>query len=124
MGNKLDFPLSYGQDGRVFGESVQCDGLYTGEHLNGKADGQGTVMFSDGRTYQGCWRNGKIHGPGKSTGGIKDNYAFEYAETKDGVLHGKSLYQLKNGQLQFKEYRGGRLHGYCIKSMKNDSFVF
>ena len=104
------------QDERVIGEKVYSNGdVYTGELLNGKPDGEGTLKWPDGATYQGGFKNGQIHAQGKRTGGAQDNFVSEYAEWKEGVPHGKILIQYKkNGQIQFEELENGKEHGYCV----------
>ena len=55
---------------RVRGEYVHPNGdVYTGELLNGEADGEGTFKWTDGRTYQGGFKNDLLHGQGKFSGG-------------------------------------------------------
>jgi hypothetical protein len=38
---------------------------YTGAFKNGKPDGHGKVVFTDGRFYEGSFFNGKYHGQGR-----------------------------------------------------------
>lgn len=33
---------------------------YTGEFVRGKKTGNGSVVFSDGRTYEGEWKNDEV----------------------------------------------------------------
>ena len=34
-------------------------GRYEGEHKNGLSNGQGIVLYSDGTSYNGQWKNDK-----------------------------------------------------------------
>ena len=57
------------QDERVIKEKVYKNGaVYTGEVLNGKRDGEGTLKYASGSTYQGGFKKDRKHGPGKFTG--------------------------------------------------------
>ena len=40
---------------------------YQGQQLDGRFDGEGTLVLEDGATYQGGFRNGRFQGPGTLT---------------------------------------------------------
>ena len=40
------------------------NGTYTGEYLNGKKHGQGTIVWSSGGSFVGQWRNNEKYGKG------------------------------------------------------------
>lgn len=51
-----------------FAETLKFNGgIYEGEVTNGKANGKGTFVFSDGSKYEGQFQNDKIAGDGKYT---------------------------------------------------------
>ena len=37
---------------------------YTGEYVNGKATGKGSIKMPDGTTFEGDWLDGKLYGKG------------------------------------------------------------
>jgi hypothetical protein len=39
--------------------------IYDGDFVNGKKEGEGTLLMTDGRKYKGKWLNGKQHGLGE-----------------------------------------------------------
>ncbi|MCB1324918.1 MAG: hypothetical protein H7A21_18175 [Spirochaetales bacterium] len=57
-------------DGVLEGQGIMlwADGRrYEGEWRNGRQEGQGTMTWPDGRRYEGEWRGGQPHGYGKLT---------------------------------------------------------
>jgi hypothetical protein len=70
------------------------NGIYTGEALFGKPNGQGTAVYelSDGGllTYEGEWQNGKWRGHGKKVQELSDGSVLTY--------EGNWVNSLKTGQ--------------------------
>ena len=63
------------------------DGVYEGEYLNGKFNGQGTLTSENGDKYVGGWKDNKRHGLGTYMFANGNKYVGEW---KDGVLHIRS----------------------------------
>ena len=51
-----------------------------------ESDGYGVCVYSDGRRYEGEWKNGKHHGKGKMIYSPGNVYEGEW---KDGMKHGR-----------------------------------
>ena len=65
-------------------------GTYKGEHSNGKPEGEGSWNHSDGRSFQGSWKNGIC-----VSGNLKfsDGSAFKgQLDAQGKFLHGKNSY--------------------------------
>ena len=39
--------------------------VYKGQFANNERNGYGRCEWNDGQFYEGMWRGGKMHGPGK-----------------------------------------------------------
>ena len=50
-----------------FGRGIDGDEFYVGEYKADEYDGEGTVVYLDGSSYQGAFKDGMKHGPGKLT---------------------------------------------------------
>ena len=61
-------------------------GQYAGEYKDGKRDGQGTYIFSNGDKYVGEFQDGQRHGQGTYTFSNGDKYVGEF---KDGQRQGQ-----------------------------------
>ena len=91
---------------------------YEGEWRNRKPHGVGTLTMVDGTHYQGEWSDGKLHGIGSFSSGASgidgvtwENYEGEY---RDGEHHGKGTYHWfsKDKQAWYEgEWRDGKPHG-------------
>jgi len=71
-----------------------CQKEYTGYFKNGQPDGEGTMTYPEGWTYEGSFEDGKFDGHGKFTWG-PDNY-FE-GEFKNGEMTGNGVYYTAEG---------------------------
>lgn len=74
---------------KVFGDEVgkAQQGVYEGALVNGVRQGYGVMAFSDGRRYEGEWRNDQFNGYGEL---IRANGTPVYVgEWKNGQYHGK-----------------------------------
>ena len=69
-----------------FGKEKIAIGVYEGEYLNGKPNGQGTFTYNDGSKYVGQFKDSKFNGQGTLTlaNGVK--YVGEW---KDSKWHGQ-----------------------------------
>ena len=96
---------------RSYGSLQFDNGLYTGETVLGKANGQGSCEFSDGSKYEGKWLRNKMHGRGImifGKGGEGEKYEGEF---KENVYNGKGVYSYKHGQTYEGDYKDGHRNG-------------
>ena len=90
---------------------------YEGEWKDGKMHGKGTYKSADGYSYEGeykyGWRNGK--GISKYPDGSVE-YDGEY---KHDLVHGKGTHNYVNGDVYTGEYRAGKQHGKGVMTYAN-----
>ena len=70
--------------------------------------GTETVIYPDGETYEGEWKDGQKHGQGKYTYTNGTTYKGEF---KDGKKHGKGKYTYADGRTYEGEWKDGKKHG-------------
>ena len=82
-------------------------GVYEGEFMNGKRNGQGTFSFEDGGVYRGQWKDDKFHGQGVifHSNGTELSGEFRNGE----IVYGKSIYP--NGDVYEGEWKIGKPNG-------------
>ena len=84
--------------------------IYFGQLEEGtnKWDGVGTIVYSDGRIYEGCWKNDKANGFGRY---IYKNGQYYIGEFKDGSRHGQGTYWYEDGRKYVGEYENNKRNG-------------
>jgi len=82
-------------------------GVYDGEFMNGKRNGQGTFSFEDGAVYRGQWKDDNFHGQGAFYSANGDEFRGEYRNGK--TVYGK--YTWADGDVYEGEFKGGRPGG-------------
>lgn len=109
---------------------------YDGEVQEGTdvPHGQGVGLYEGDRRYEGKWRNGVPHGPGKiwsALGGefsglfrhgtpnghgvhVKANGSRYEGEWKDGMPHGEGKEYLPGGVTYFGAFHQGNSHGFGV----------
>jgi hypothetical protein len=93
--------------GRFVG--VSSDGIrIDSEILNGKLNGQGSVIFRNGSKYVGGFKDGLYNGQGTDTSAYGDEYVGEY---KDGSRNGQGTYYFANGWKYVGEWKNDFHHG-------------
>jgi hypothetical protein len=86
------------------GDSV----IYLGEVENGKANGEGTGVWSTGSVYEGQWKNNLRHGRGIFNWADGEFYEGNYMnDLRDGF----GVYHWKNGQRWEGQWKGDMRHG-------------
>lgn len=68
---------------------------YIGEYKNGNMNGQGTYSWQKGDQYTGEWKNNHIHGQGTFTFVNGDKFEGQW---KDDQMHGQGTYTFVNGK--------------------------
>ena len=69
---------------------------------------QVNIIFPDGRTYEGEWKNGNPNGQGTFTDPKLGKYVGEH---KDGLPHGQGTFTWSNGRKYVGEYKDGKPNG-------------
>ena len=93
---------------------------YQGEWKNGKTHGQGKLVWVNGDTYEGEWKNGIPHGSGKIThpdGGVTELFF------KDGKKHGPFIKREFQGTVTKGSYRDGLRSGPMTVSYKSGKYI-
>jgi len=130
-----------GEDGKLRVKRLRkyLDGVYDGEFIDGKRDGEGTLTKNDGTTYKGFFENGTFNGKGilqwesfqingKLANGKKYEGGFKYGKMhgegklfdgfgnvwegnwQDGNFTGKGTLRKHNGEYQEGLWLKGKLH--------------
>uniref|UniRef100_A0A8D3A2Y2 VPS9 domain-containing protein n=1 Tax=Scophthalmus maximus TaxID=52904 RepID=A0A8D3A2Y2_SCOMX len=94
------------------------DAQYTGGWLAGRVHGRGTMKWPDGRTYVGNFKNGLEDGYGESILPNKvlnkpDSYQGHW---RDGKIHGFGKYKYASGEVYEGCFCDGQRHGYGMLS--------
>ncbi|XP_018537544.1 alsin isoform X2 [Lates calcarifer] len=112
------------------GEGRFKDAQYTGGWLAGRVHGRGTMKWPDGRTYTGNFKNGLEDGYGECIIPNKvlnkpDTYQGHW---KDGKIHGFGKYKYASGEVYEGCFCDGQRHGYGMlssgKQARTSSSVF
>ncbi|XP_027146712.1 alsin isoform X2 [Larimichthys crocea] len=112
------------------GEGRFKEAQYTGSWLAGRVHGRGTMKWPDGRTYSGNFKNGLEDGYGECIIPNKvlnkpDSYQGHW---KDGKIHGFGKYKYASGEVYEGCFCDGQRHGYGMlgsgKLAKKSSSVF
>ena len=96
-----------------FGKQKMTNGVYEGQYLNGKFNGQGTFTYNDGDEYVGEYKNGKRHGlgtytfDGQKTSTYNDGYKYVGAY-KDDKRHGQWTYTWTDGTVKKDIWENGK----------------
>jgi hypothetical protein len=93
------------------------NGLYTGQSILGKANGQGSCVFNDGSRYTGEWKNNHMHGIG-----IINFPSGEYkGQFESGQYSGEGEYAYHHGQRYRGNYKQGQRHGHGVLKLSEES---
>ena len=93
----------------MYQELVNAQGdRYFGEIKNGKAHGQGSVIYANGDEYEGGWREGKMYGQGTVIFSDGSKYVGEW---KDGNMSGQGKIIFADGGKYFGEFKNNKFHG-------------
>ncbi|XP_024141941.1 alsin isoform X3 [Oryzias melastigma] len=94
------------------------DAQYTGGWLAGRLHGRGTMKWPDGRLYKGNFKNGLEDGYGECTIPNKEsNKPDSYqGQWKEGKIHGYGKYKYASGEVYEGCFWEGQRHGYGMLS--------
>lgn len=70
--------------------------------------GHGKMEYTDGRIYEGEWKNGHWHGQGKAVFSNRDTYIGNYYQDQ---RHGKGLYEWSDGRVYKGEFHMDQRQG-------------
>ncbi|XP_045621973.1 alsin isoform X2 [Procambarus clarkii] len=88
------------------------DATYSGQWFCGKLHGEGIMTWSDGRKYEGQFRQSVYHGPGRlevpSTGGV----TIYEGTWKNGKLEGKGIIRYANKDVYIGYLHESQPHGH------------
>ena len=93
-------------------------GVYVGSLVNWKKDGQGKLIYKDGRIYEGGWKNDKREGKGLfiySNGNKYDGYWM------NDCKHGAGKYIWSSGDEYEGDFQDSSRHGHGIMKYKDGS---
>ena len=77
------------------------DGKYTGETINGKAEGKGIKYYKNGDKYEGDWKNGLREGKGIDYFNNGNIYEGDF---KNDCFEGKGIFYYNNGDRRMGDY--------------------
>lgn len=84
---------------------------YVGVIRNGKMHGEGRYNDPSGGFYEGQWKDGIMHGRGRCIAANGEKYEGEYIE---GLPHGRGTYNFQNGNIYEGEYVRGKIEGHGV----------
>jgi hypothetical protein len=93
-----------------FGKDIYLS-MYVGKFKDGKKNGKGMMIFSDGSKYVGEWSNDKPNGQGTMTFSNSSKYV---GEIKDGEFHGEGTLTFPNGKKYVGKFLNGKYYGQGI----------
>jgi len=94
---------------------------YVGEFIDDKRHGQGTLTFASGDKYVGEYKDGKENGQGTMTWSDGKKYVGEW---KDSERHGQGTFTYADGNKYVGEYKDGQQHGQGTFTWANgDKYV-
>ena len=104
---RWDNPSGDGYVWKGFGDK-ETHPVYKGDVENGKPNGLGVIIYTDGDKYVGSWKDGKKNGQGTYTFISGSRYVGEW---KDGRKHGQGTYTFPDGEEYVGEWKDGIRNG-------------
>jgi len=90
--------------------------VYSGEFLESKREGEGTMMWPNQMTYRGNWIDDERNGEGTLEYGTGEVYEGEF---KDDKLHGYGCCRYSNGDKYSGRFKAGVRHGEAKLEFEN-----
>ncbi|KAM9851347.1 alsin-like [Aulostomus maculatus] len=100
------------------GEGRFKDAHYSGGWLAGRVHGRGTMKWPDGRSYSGSFKNGLEDGYGECTipNKLLDTPDSYQGHWREGKIHGFGKYKCASGEVYEGCFSDGQRHGYGMLS--------
>lgn len=95
---------------------IYPDGKYTGEWINDKRTGRGTVTLVDGEEYTGQWLNDKYHGHGTHKRPNGSRYEGEHL---NGYRSGQGRLLYADGSVYEGKWLKNKRHGCGVQTYSN-----
>ncbi|XP_047226297.1 alsin-like isoform X4 [Girardinichthys multiradiatus] len=94
------------------------DAQYTGGWLVGRIHGRGTMKWPDGRVYKGNFKNGLEDGYGECLvpNKVQDKHDTYQGQWREGKIHGFGKYKYASGEVYEGCFCDGQRHGYGMLS--------
>ena len=92
---------------------------YLGNLVIGKADGEGTLMFTNGVWYKGAWKNNMFNGKGYLRFPSGEYYEGEF---KEHMMQGKGMMSWPTGEKYEGEFLNNQFNGQGKFTWKNGTF--
>ncbi|OQV13059.1 putative Radial spoke head 1-like protein [Hypsibius exemplaris] len=86
-----------------------------------RRNNHGVYLFKSGARYEGAWKDGVKHGPGKFL--YPDGSSYEGYFVKDNK-QGYGVYEFENGDMYAGEWKTGLRHGYGVYKYKESGAKF
>jgi len=94
--------------------------VFYGGFKNGKREGEGKLILSDGVEYIGEFKDGDLHGTGKLSAA---NFSYE-GDWRRNVKEGKGTMYLPEGDTVKGNFENDQLSGYCVYTHKKENITF
>jgi len=92
----------------MFSEGNWAGQEYVGTFMEDIKSGKGMCTFPNGSVYVGEWENDNIHGIGKMTYQSKDEYIGEWEE---GKKQGMGIYKWDEGSVYVGQFKNSKMEG-------------
>ena len=92
---------------------------YLGNLVIGKADGEGTLMFTNGVWYKGAWKNNMFNGKGYLRFPSGEYYEGDF---KEHMMQGKGMMSWPTGEKYEGEFLNNQFNGQGKFTWKNGTF--
>ncbi len=107
--------------GKIFGSKKQSKqnspGDYSGDKVDGKRQGHGTIRFENGDTYSGEWHYDLMHGTGEYVFAKSgEKYMGEFKSDK---ISGQGRFYYSNGSVYDGGFLSGKRNGVGTMTYKN-----
>lgn len=84
---------------------------YTGHFVNGKYDGQGTILFKNGAFLTGEWKNGKMEGQGVNYTSSGDLFIGKFSKS---IKNGDGVYIYNDNGILQGTFKDDKFEGRCV----------
>ncbi|XP_041822109.1 alsin isoform X2 [Chelmon rostratus] len=113
-GQKLEPPISRTASYTFYKDGRLKEATYEGRWLAGKPNGRGVLKWPDGRIYTGTFKNGLEDGFGELVAPNKSLNKNDHYQGcwKDGKMHGLGTYRYASGEVYDGSFQDSMRHGH------------